>query len=446
MNRTRANIEVQKITPLHPPFNKGGRGEIITLYSILYALCSMLLVVLAFSGLAYAQSGDLIEKIPDLCYKCHTNLEESHSKAYVHFPFSQGKCTSCHDSHAGKIKGLIKENINSLCMNCHESIKQALKKDFIHRALKQGACTDCHNSHSGEHKNLLVKAQKDLCWSCHEPLKEQLKKTNVHIPFRDGECSSCHNPHASSNEDQMISSPNTLCKKCHSPGCKAGGVSITYSTDKLDCTSCHGGHASNTKGLLGPYGHSDFLDKRCEKCHDPFLPDKKITIRMSGKSLCLDCHKKDPVFIRDDDVHLDESKGGCIICHNYHASKKTDLTVKESQTCIRCHEDTEKRTVLMERALRSIRCVPVKERKCFECHIPPHSLDKLYFREDEIMTCAQCHEAQHRVTHPLGPDVRDPRNGKPVTCKTCHSMHSARAGFMLYFDRKRQLCIQCHKK
>jgi predicted CXXCH cytochrome family protein len=100
----------------------------------------------------------------------------------------------------------------------------------------------------------------------------------------------------------------------------------------------------------------------------------------------------------------------------------------------------------MEKALRTIRCVPVKDRKCFECHIPPHSNNPLYFKADSIETCARCHVQEHKVAHPMGKDAIDPRNGQPITCITCHSMHSSKAEFMLIYDRKRQLCIQCHKK
>lgn len=414
-------------------------------------LCAIWFVLLALSSMVFvyfvdAQDVDIKEKIPDLCYKCHKEVKESLSDGNVHFPFKEGKCMACHNTHAGRFKGLIKENINSLCVSCHEGIKKSLNKSFVHQAVKRGICTDCHLVHSSKYKGLLIVSEKDLCWKCHESIKEQLSKSLIHIPFKEGQCSSCHEPHASSEENLMTRSSITLCVTCHSPRCKSGDISITFATQEMDCISCHSGHSSNFSGLLGPYGHKDFLDRNCERCHNPFLSDKKITTRLSGKSHCLDCHKKDTMTLKLEDVHVDESKGGCAICHNYHASKKKNLTVRESKTCIKCHEDTEKRTILMEKALRSIRCVPVKERRCFECHIPFHSLNPYYFRKDEVLTCAKCHEAQHKVTHPLGPDVKDPRNDQPITCKTCHSMHSAKADFMLYFDRKRQLCIQCHKR
>jgi predicted CXXCH cytochrome family protein len=413
----------------------------------LYVICFLLFTIhySLFTASVYAQTG-LKEKIPDLCFKCHENLKADLSHEYVHFPFKQGKCNVCHNSHAGDLKGLMRDEINPLCLNCHEGIKNALNKNYIHQALKKGVCTDCHNAHSGENKNLLVKAQKEICWSCHESLKEQLQKTYVHNPFKGGECSSCHDPHASSEEDLIVSMPKTLCKQCHTPRCNANGVSITFATEKLDCTDCHAGHSSAISGFIGPYGHSAFMEKKCEQCHNPIKKGGNITTEVSGNDLCLICHKLDSIKINEKDIHINKTKEGCALCHNYHASKKKNLTVKESQLCFTCHEATEKRTILMERALKSIRCAPVKERKCFECHIPPHSLNALYFKADKIQTCARCHVSQHKITHPIGENVKDPRNGKPITCITCHSMHSSKAEFMLYFDRKRQLCIQCHKK
>lgn len=409
------------------------------------AMCCMLIIFLIWSEFAYAQ-GELKEKVPDLCYRCHVKLKDSLSRSHVHFPFKDGKCMACHTSHSGNLKGLVREDINSLCLSCHEGIKKELGEKHVHHALKKGICTDCHYAHSGANKHLLVKAQKDICWSCHQPLKEQMNKTVTHKPFREGECSSCHAPHASLEENLIRDNPNKLCRSCHTAKCKADNVSIISAIEKMSCDECHSGHSSNTSGLLGPYGHSAFLDKKCEQCHNPIEADRKITTKIPGKGLCLSCHKKDTTQLKEGDIHVNDQKGGCGMCHSYHASKKKNLTARESLVCFTCHENTEKRTLIMEKALKSIKCIPVKDRKCFDCHMPPHSLNPLYFRADNIQTCARCHTQQHKVAHPLGQDVKDPRNGQPVTCVTCHSMHSSKAEFMLYFDRKRQLCIQCHKK
>jgi predicted CXXCH cytochrome family protein len=290
--------------------------------SRLRILALILTSVFLCGGLAYAQKGELKEQVPDLCYKCHMKLKQRLTLSDVHFPFGKGNCIACHDAHTSNMKNLIKEDINFLCLSCHEGIKRTLDKKFVHYALKKGKCTDCHYAHSGGNKYLLVKAQKDLCWDCHEPLKEQFKKSYTHPPFKEGNCSSCHNPHASSEENQLLDAPNKLCKSCHAPKCRAGNVSITFATESLDCTTCHGGHASNVSGLLGPYGHTVFLEEKCEQCHEPIVADRKITTRIEGRELCFSCHKKDPAKYKENDVHGSAEKGGCAICHNYHASKK----------------------------------------------------------------------------------------------------------------------------
>jgi predicted CXXCH cytochrome family protein len=407
-------------------------------------LCA-LLFFLIFSSVAFA-GGDLKANVPGLCYQCHIKMKDKLSDPVVHAPFKEGKCNACHNSHAGDMKGLIKENINKLCLGCHEKIKTALKNKYVHYVIKRGLCTDCHYAHSGSIKSLLVKEQKDLCWICHESLQEQFKKTAVHKPFKNGECASCHEPHASATQNQLIDSPEKICVKCHSVKCTIKGVSIKQATEKMKCTSCHSGHASDSKALLGPYGHKAFLDENCEQCHIPFAEGAKISVKMQITALCISCHKKDNPVIKSNDKHMIKEKGDCLMCHNQHASQQKNLTAKETEVCVSCHESTEKKTLLMEKALKNIRCTPVKDRKCFQCHIPPHSENKLYLKSDEIISCARCHEGQHKVTHPLGKDTKDPRDGKPLTCITCHSMHSSKAEFMLYFDRKRQLCIQCHRR
>jgi predicted CXXCH cytochrome family protein len=425
--------------------NLKSQGNRVNPSNLLNGIFIFIVVFTLISGVAYAES-PMKENIPGMCYKCHPKVKDELLRQQVHFPFREGKCIACHDSHAGNMKGLVKEEISTLCLSCHEKVQKSLDKRFVHNAIRKGVCTDCHYAHSGEYPKLLVKNQKDLCWNCHEALSQRLKNAHVHVPFNEGKCSACHEPHASAEENLMLGRTIEVCKTCHAVKCTVNGISIARATEKIDCIQCHTGHASPYNRLLGPCGHKAFLEEKCETCHNPMTVDAKITTKISGQSLCISCHKLDPAKLKGDDVHTKEAKGGCTLCHNRHASKSSTFTVKASLICFTCHENTEKRTMFMEKAFKSIRCIPVRERKCFACHIPPHSQNSLYFPSDPIKTCARCHVSQHKVAHPLGPNVKDPRNGQPITCITCHSMHSARAEFMLSFDRKRQLCIQCHKK
>ncbi|MFH7835557.1 MAG: cytochrome c3 family protein [Candidatus Aenigmatarchaeota archaeon] len=382
------------------------------------------------------------EKTTDLCYKCHEQLKESSSKPYLHFPFKQGSCFSCHDIHAGKNKSLIKTEINSLCLSCHNSIKKSLESKYIHSAINRGKCTDCHHAHASENSHLLVRKAEEICWNCHTSLKEVANKKYIHDPFNNKKCLFCHKPHASSQESHIIDDPKILCKKCHPANCKINNISIKSYTEKMNCLYCHASHSSDFAGLLGPYGHNAFLEKKCEQCHET-ISSNKITLKTKDKNLCFNCHEKNNLKLKEGDIHLEK---GCVICHSPHASKEKGLVIKKSQLCLSCHENVEKKIILMEKILKTKppKCLPVKHRKCLDCHIPPHSINTLYL--DPIKACTKCHEAQHKITHPIGSEAIDPRNGKPMSCVTCHSMHSSKAEFMLYFDRKKQLCIQCHKK
>ena len=55
-------------------------------------------------GPVCAHQGDLKEKVPDLCYRCHLKLKDRLLSSNVHFPFKEGKCTACHSSHASGMK------------------------------------------------------------------------------------------------------------------------------------------------------------------------------------------------------------------------------------------------------------------------------------------------------------------------------------------------------
>jgi len=412
----------------------------------IYILVLTAVITLSFLCSAYAGT-KMKTRLPELCYKCHKELKEGLSDRYVHFLFKQGKCISCHNSHVSKIKGLMISEVDQLCLGCHEDIDNSIKQGTIHTALRSSDCTECHFPHSGQNEHLLVDNEKDLCLKCHEDLALMLNEPHACAPFKEGKCSSCHDSHASEDSNLLVKSPGKLCKECHWPKCKAGNISIASLVAETDCTTCHSGHSSKDKGLLGPFGHKVFLEKKCEECHNKIEAKKAITTKIEGEKLCFSCHNRSKLKYQyvDNDVHVKDAKNPCIVCHDYHASDNAILTKSESRLCVNCHEDTERRTAAMERVLKSKICEPIKERKCFECHIPTHSDRPFDYRAEEIPLCARCHAAQHKITHPLGVGVTDPRNGQPVTCNSCHSMHSSQTEFMLTHDRKRALCIQCHK-
>lgn len=387
----------------------------------------------------------LSRDIPELCFTCHEQLKRDLSAQTVHIPFKDGKCLSCHNVHASKHKGLTAESSNELCYGCHKELKKKVFETRMHGAIKKGLCIDCHAPHASRHSALLVSEEKDICFNCHKELQEKISQdSRHHQPFTKGQCSSCHDSHASKEYNLLKSAPNRLCQQCHTPGCRVENVSIADRTKRMDCTGCHTGHSAREKGLLGPSGHPPFLEKNCYLCHKTYKEGKAFETITKDKELCFNCHSRDIVSI--DDIH-NSDENSCLNCHNVHASQRKKLIKPEDSTCLKCHEDIDKKINRMTKRLKTIRCVPVKDRRCADCHAPGHAKKPLYFKveSDIIKTCAECHKAQHERTHPIGEKAKDPRTGDPITCKTCHSFHNARAEFMLRFDRNRELCIQCHK-
>lgn len=410
----------------------------------IYLFIALTLVIIAGTRNESGAAIKLKYEIPDMCYTCHVDLKKNLNDNSVHFVFQQGMCASCHDPHASDRKALVKgsvKSINPLCLECHKKLKEKLDQGGMHTAVSEGNCTDCHNPHSSVNKRLLVADQKELCWKCHKGTQEKIKNPVKHMPFDQGNCSACHDPHASANEYQLKESANKLCKGCHAPRCNVKGVPITDTTGKMECIRCHDGHNSQYEGLFGPFGHAPFLAKSCESCHNPIEPGKKITTLGKGAELCFGCHEKKPDNFREGDVHGTFGELSCSLCHEFHSAGNAKLTRDPSRVCMECHGAIEKRIAIMKKSLGKVH----KEKNCLNCHKPFHSSQPHYLKQNAISLCGSCHKGQHEVTHPVGENVKDPRDGKMVTCLSCHSLHSARAEFMLSFDRKKQLCIQCHK-
>jgi predicted CXXCH cytochrome family protein len=379
------------------------------------------------------------------CYECHKELRKELSSAYVHKPVQEGNCMGCHNPHAGRSRALLNQDISMVCIPCHKEIGSGLTLIRVHDPVKKRLCVKCHEPHAGDISALLREKESVVCAECHKEVVEKVFEFSCR-EFTEGNCSSCHDSHASSLNNLLNLPPERLCSKCHEPTCTMGGTSIVEFVKGLDCTMCHSGHGSDRSGALGPYGHKAFLSGECEKCHLP-AKEGRIRVKKQGSALCLECHGIEDgkmIFISDN-VHVRDKKNPCVICHSYHASQAKNLTLNESEICMNCHEKTEQSTRIMESLIRTPGCAPVKNRRCFECHIPSHSTDELDLRGGFIITCARCHETEHKISHPVGEDVIDPRNNRPMTCISCHSMHASRADFMLTHDRNRALCIQCHR-
>lgn len=383
----------------------------------------------------------------DLCYSCHGQLKKEFAQGAIHDPVGKGQCTVCHSPHVSNHDKFLKDEITKLCYSCHKGLAGELEQGYVHSALLRNKCTRCHNPHASKQVNLLAKEANSLCLDCHEGVKKQLSLSYSIPPFREKKCLSCHRPHVSTEEGLIRKKVNLLCQSCHGIKCQGKGVPLAFALQDVDCTTCHNPHASKKKGVFNPVAHSSFADKKCEICHDAMVAHSPLTTKLTGQALCFNCHSDKKEMLSKIYVHIGSGDKACTTCHNPHASPDKGLIwKKERRLCSSCHADTEQREKASIEKQKGIRCKAIKEGKCSLCH-DPHAANKPhYFKGDGVAICVTCHKREHSVSHPLKEKSIDPRTNQPTYCTTCHGMHTADHKFMLYFDRKKELCIQCHKR
>jgi predicted CXXCH cytochrome family protein len=182
----------------------------------------------------------LSEKLPVLCFNCHTEFQEGFEKSTsAHRPVSDRlSCVNCHNPHSSPEKKLVINSTNELCLKCHNktirtdssvvvNISQVISRaKSVHSPVENGGCVTCHNPHYSEKRALLignfpegqyVKAETDnfeLCFMCHDTDLLEAKKTEFGTNFRNGKdnlhnvhirgdkgrnCTMCHDVHGAAN-------------------------------------------------------------------------------------------------------------------------------------------------------------------------------------------------------------------------------------------------------
>ncbi|MBW2662831.1 MAG: cytochrome c3 family protein [Deltaproteobacteria bacterium] len=376
------------------------------------------------------------------CVECHPGIKQEMAQKGKHEPFKKYQCSSCHNPHTSNYEHLIKDEISALCKSCHKGKKGSFDKKYSHPPFEEGACLKCHNPHSSKNPGLLKAKGEQVCFGCHAG-KEMFSKKNKHDPVRKGNCLSCHSHHTSDYEELLKKSPEQLCVKCHSiNNKKAKKAHLNYPVQGTNCISCHNPHGSNRGKLIKENSHKPFSDRKCTQCHNSAGSADPLSTKSKGISICITCHPAVKEDFRKINTHVGEGVF-CTNCHNPHASDEAYLKkAKEKKICTDCHQDTKER---LKDKNNKHKHPLVMEGKCTECHRPHGSNFELLYRTDEISACVTCHKRHATFTHPVGKGTIDPRTKGEISCGTCHSLMGSPYGFALRFDRKKQLCVQCHK-
>lgn len=196
-----------------------------------------------------------MEEANKRCLSCHSyGNEHANFSRSAHASNDIG-CISCHSPHHPKTeRALLVEKQPQLCYQCHTEVKAEFSRPYRHR-VNQGLvqCTDCHNEHGGFlPKQLRASASQDqVCFKCHTEKKGPF--VYQHLPVATEGCTSCHTPHGSTNPRLLrVSQVNLLCLQCHTlalsnvPSQPPIGPAHNQSQKYQACTMCHAFiHGSN---------------------------------------------------------------------------------------------------------------------------------------------------------------------------------------------------------
>ena len=377
----------------------------------------------------------------EVCLACH-DLSEALEARVPHAPAAAGDCSSCHNPHVSRFEHLLRERPGPLCAECHGEVAAELERAVVHRPAAEGRCADCHQPHGGPHDALLVARGAELCASCHGEVASWRERPVQHVPFAQGRCAECHEPHGGEAPGLLARAGGAVCTSCHAMNDTLRRAHSGYPVERAACQQCHDPHASARPGLFRQTLHAPFAGGDCTTCHPgPGAAEPFATLEPLAE-LCGECHEPQVEASRAAAFpHVSAGGGDCVACHNPHTGDGAGL-LREGETalCLSCHDPGGSKSGTTGRHVTHGDGLA-----CSTCHEPHGGERPQLLAADSIELCGECHTHQHGITHPLGEATRDPRNGDPMTCRSCHGVHDAPYEFYLHRSSDHELCISCHK-
>lgn len=346
------------------------------------------------------------------CLACH-RLEKG---KYVHSPYGNVYCTSCHTPHKLGEKSKLVAPLKELCLSCHPSIGKQLGMKFVHSPVEIGKCLDCHKPHVSDYRALLKKSTDEICVMCHR-VAEELAMKDTHLPFERKQCLSCHVAHGSEFERGLIKNQRVLCVMCHPD--VGRDISLDYvhgPIEKDRCTDCHGAHATNYAFQL--------TEERPRFCYS--------------------CHSDIEILFAKASHHPSDASFHCSNCHEPHGTRyRYLLPASGPDFCYLCHEEFRANYrqcahnyVTLERETGS----------CLNCHLVHGADYSPLLPQMPLPLCKSCHPLSPRRSedHPYGEPYVDELKGRTLTCtSSCHNPHGTGFRDMLT-SLPDGLCLQCH--
>jgi predicted CXXCH cytochrome family protein len=160
------------------------------------------------------------------------------------------------------------------------------------------------------------------------------------------------------------------------------------------------------------------VDGGCLTCHEAHASEKAAHLLKSPvPAVCLDCHNPDGASFKRQHVNYPMAKANCVSCHSPHGSNTAGLLLDTVHA-------------------------PVASKRCSQCHDPATSATPFKTRRPGFELCRGCHSTmmndtfgKNRVHWPLLDQTG---------CLNCHEAHAAGQKKLLKAEETR-LCGTCHK-
>ncbi len=275
-----------------------------------------------------------------------------------------------------------------------------------------------------------------------------------HPPLFGKACVDCHKQQVSEKLRCLVAR-EPMCVLCHDIP-DVGGTAKLVNADTPLCLKCHA-----KEKFKGSYSHGPYVFGACVACHNPHGGSEPRMLRVSGRQVCLTCH-------RDMDARLTNARfrhqalaNGCTECHSPHASEQRyELKAPVPVLCYRCHEK-----IYRDQATAVVKHSPVTEtRSCANCHNPHLSQSDHLLIAEESDTCLRCHDEPIKIGQyelerigqllAANPSHHGPLQSKE--CSGCHKPHGS-SNFRLLTDKypketyapfeksRYDFCFRCHE-
>jgi predicted CXXCH cytochrome family protein len=275
-----------------------------------------------------------------------------------------------------------------------------------------------------------------------------------HPPLAGKSCVDCHEQNVSSTVRCLVAK-EPLCVLCHDIP-DAGGTSRLVIAASPLCFKCHA-----KEKFKNSFNHGPFVFGACVACHNPHGGNEPRMLRISGRQLCLTCHRDMDTRFTNARFRHQALATGCTECHSPHSSEQHyELKAAVPVLCAKCHEKT-----THEQETAKVKHSPVTEAPaCMNCHNPHLSENDHLLLSEEPDTCLRCHDEPIKIgqneLEPMGQLLAaNPRQHGPMQskeCSGCHKSHGS-SNFRLLTDEypkgfytpfqesKYALCFRCHE-